>query len=120
MEPKVYKIEDGKYSVQAVVYTCGEDLSVTICGGTKPHVGAAALGVPYPSLTGDGTVSASVSVLCAAGHKEDELVRETAKQLASRFCCNVAVSAGIHIENASAQDIQRIWKNCMALLEFCY
>jgi hypothetical protein len=46
----------------------GADLVVTIGGGSRPHVGAVAVAQPRPSLKGDGTVSATASVIALLGH----------------------------------------------------
>ena len=114
MQPISYHVEDGAYSVSIDARPCGPDMSVTICGGTHPHIGAVALAIPRSSLKDENVNSASVSVLCVTGHKEDELAREAAKILASTFCCRVVVCAGIHIDDAAASNIQRLWDNALS------
>lgn len=110
------RIEDGKYSVFAQVTRCGKDISLTVGGGEVPHIGAAALAIPRPSLSVPGKISASVSVLCAPGHKEDEFVRRAAGCLAARFNCVVNISAGVHIERAAPEELKRLEGNLEALL----
>lgn len=109
-------VADGRYSVYATAMLCGNDVSVTIYGGTHHHIGAVALGIPRSSLKEDGTFSASVSVLCVTGHKEDEVARFAAKQLSAKFQCNSVVSAGIHIDQATTDEISVLWKNALAVI----
>ncbi len=107
----------GIHMLEAVILVCGQDLNVCICGGTHYHVGACALGIPRPSLNDPSVSSASVSVLTAVGHKEDEMVREAAHRLAKKFVCRVCVSAGVHIDNATKEDIRMLWENFLQLLD---
>ena len=41
----------------------GEDLVLTLSGGEKPHIGCVVQAVPRPSLSGDGTISVTSSVI---------------------------------------------------------
>ena len=109
-------IEDGKYSVSACIVRCGKDVSLTVGGGEVPHLGASALAVPRPSLNDPEVCSASTSVLCVTGHKEDEFARVAAQKIASRLNCVVNVTAGIHIEQAQPEELVRLGKNLDALL----
>lgn len=100
-----FKVGEGKYQVCLHALFCGKDASVCIYGGEAPHIGAVAVAVPRKSLTGDGSTSASVSVICITGHKEDELARHVALRLSSSWQCNVTVSAGVHVDDATKDDI---------------
>jgi hypothetical protein len=106
----------GKYQVCLHALFCGKDVSICIFGGDVPHIGAVAVAVPRKSLTGDGSDSASVSVICITGHKEDELARSMALSLSSKWLCNVTVSAGIHIDNAKQEDIAALSRNIEELM----
>ncbi|MFT8350200.1 hypothetical protein [Clostridium saccharoperbutylacetonicum] len=75
---------------------------IVIFGGDVPHIGA----VARKSLTGDGSNSASASVICITGHKEDEIARNIVLEFNSEFICNITVSAGVHIDNAKKKDIE--------------
>lgn len=81
----------------------GQDWNVSITGGEKPHIGAAALGTPYKKP--DGTWSACASVLALPTHKEDALVRQAAILLAKRARHTVLVSCGIHTDNLTPEQI---------------
>jgi len=107
---------EGMYIVEAVAVRCGNDVSVTIAGGEAYHIGASALGIPRPSLTGEDKVSASASVICVTGHKEDLLARNAALQLSSKLNCHVNVTVGLHIDHATLNDIRKLEQHCSMVL----
>jgi hypothetical protein len=117
MEVLETRVEDGKYTVAARIVPCGRDLCVTVTGGTRPHIGASALAVPRPSLSDPARTSSTVSVLCVTGHREDDFVRAAAGQLSARCNCVVTVTAGIHIDRATPEDLARLNRNLEALLQ---
>lgn len=104
------------YRVEIAVALCGPDISLTVGGGDAYHIGAAALAVPRPSLADPAAPSASASVICVTAHKEDELARAAALELATEFGCRVTVSAGIHVDDATADDIKLLLGNYAAAL----
>lgn len=111
-----YEAGEGVYRVEADVLVLGRDISAAICGGDTPHIGAVALASPRMSLADKERTSASASVICVTGHKEDELARAAALKLAATFSCQTAVVAGIHIDDATEADIRVLWKNYEAVM----
>ncbi len=105
------------YVVVASACLCGSDISICIGGGERYHIGAVALAVPRPSLKNPHQQSATTSVLTVCGHKEDDLVRRAAQRFATAFGCCVCVQAGLHIDDASPEEIQMLWANYEAVLE---
>lgn len=108
---------EDKFRVEAVAIPCGRDVAIIIGGGTEYHIGAAVLAVPRPGLADPGKLSASSSVICVTGHKDDEIARQAARSLASALGGIVTVSAGIHVDDASPQDIDILKKNFNIVLE---
>lgn len=106
----------GNHRVEVAAFVCGKDLVVVIEGGTRYHVGAVALAIPRPSLADSKQVSASASVLCVTGHKEDELARNAALQIATALNCTVTVIAGIHIDDAKPEDLRNLLDNCNCVI----
>lgn len=102
-----YRIEDAICSLWGTVTAAGDDCTITIHGGSAPHVGSVVLAVPRPSLAGAG-VSATVSCLNRTGHMDDVVATAVAKQVASARNGAVACSCGIHIDNASSGVITHI------------
>ncbi|VBB06946.1 Hypothetical protein LUCI_2188 [Lucifera butyrica] len=111
------KIGEGIHRVEAVTVVCGADVAVCIGGGERHHIGAAALAVPRPSLQDQEKVSATASVICATGHKEDELARWAALKLAASLNCRVNVTAGLHIDGAAASDFDKLTGNFQRVVE---
>lgn len=96
-----------RYKVIATACSCGADYSVTVCGGTLFHVGAVA--VAYPSASGS---EVTVSELIIPEHKDHYAARIFAEQMAGKLGCSIAVSAGIHIDDASKEEIELLLENC--------
>lgn len=101
----------GRQRVEGVALAVGRDLTVTLGGGTHYHVGAGAVAVPRPSLDDPGRLSASASVICVTGHKEDELARAVALRLATLLDRVVVVTAGLHVDGAVPDDLKALLTN---------
>ncbi|MDL2213935.1 hypothetical protein LJB76_00060 [Clostridia bacterium OttesenSCG-928-O13] len=91
----------------------GADCSVLCYGGDKPHIGAAALGVPYE--TPQGGLSATTSLLSVEKHREGTLCGELAQKLAKHLKCVVCVQCGIHYDNADQTTIKAVVQAVNAL-----
>ncbi len=107
----------GEYDIKAHIRSIGEDLLVAISGGEKPHIGAVAVAQPRPSLKDPRVTSATASVFCYVGHKEDDLAKHAAEKLAASFNTRVVVTAGIHWDNLSEEGIQKVIRHSRLLLD---
>ena len=108
---------EGKWTVSAKTQRLGKDILVAFIGGHAPHIGAAALAVPRPGISDPEKVSASASVLCKTGHKDDELSREAALRIAAACNTTVCVTVGIHIDDATSDDIEQFAQNFFYLVD---
>jgi hypothetical protein len=90
----------------------GDDVLVFLWGGERPHIGAVAAAQARPSLSGDGTTSATASVLAYPGHKEDQVVKTVAEALSARLKTNVVVTAGLHWDHLPAEGIPEVMERC--------
>lgn len=70
------KTRESSYNIEAHVRLIGQDLLVAISGGEKPHIGAVSVAQPRPSLKDPKHTSATASVICLIGHKEDEIAKK--------------------------------------------
>lgn len=86
----------------------GDDLLVSMWGGTRPHIGAVGIAVPRPSLADPGRFSATSSNFTFTGHKEDRLVKEAAELVAASLHTNVVMTAGIHWDALGLKDLETI------------
>ncbi len=107
----------GEYDLEASVRAIGEDLLVAVWGGEKPHIGAVAVAQSRPSLRDPRTTSATASVFCYVGHKEDDFAKQAAERLAATFNTRVVVTAGIHWDNLSEEGIRKVMQNSGMLLD---
>ena len=121
---RVWKNEEGfhfatdedRCGLRASARRIGGDLLVAIWGGEKPHIGAVALALPRPSLKDSGSTSATASVICVVGHKEDDLVKEASESLAAALNTRVVAAAGIHWDKLDEKGIRAVKQNGRALV----
>ena len=111
------KTNEGVYDLEAGVRLIGQDLLVAIWGGEKPHIGAVSVAQPRPSLKYPEVMSATASVICLPGHKEDELAKAASEILAAALNTPVVVTAGIHWDNISKDGIQKVIENSKILVD---
>jgi hypothetical protein len=101
-------ISRGRLKVRGFVQEVGPDILVSIWGGTRPHIGAVGMAVPRPSLNNPKKWSATSSTFTFIGHKEDTLAKEISERLATRLRKNVVVTAGLHWNSITPQEIKII------------
>ncbi|MEM2890685.1 MAG: hypothetical protein QW358_05060 [Candidatus Hadarchaeum sp.] len=101
----------GKHKVKLALLLAGKDLVAVISGGNYPHVGAVAVAIPRPSLKNPNKMSATSSTFTLIGHKDDGIAKTASEELARELNRVVVASAGIHLNNASEADIQKLVQN---------
>ncbi|MCD5406930.1 MAG: hypothetical protein LRZ99_04495 [Desulfotomaculum sp.] len=101
----------GKYGVTAIATMTSDGLVVQLTGGDKPHVGAVVMSLPRTSLSNPAVTSCNSYVLPRLNHKDDQLAKPIAEKLAKHYRMAVVVVAGLHIENATSQDIEKLIDN---------
>ena len=110
------KTKEEAYGLEASVREIGEDLLIAIWGGGKPHIGAVAVAQPRPSLKDESVVSATASVFCYLGHKDDIIAKEAAEKLSATLNTNVTVTAGVHWDDIDEAGIKAIIANSQELV----
>jgi hypothetical protein len=111
------KTDKEAYNLEAFVKRIGEDLLVAIWGGDRHHIGAVAVAQPRPSLKNRGVRSATASVFCYVGHKDDVIAKEAAEKISSALNTNVTVTAGVHWENFDEMRMKNVMDNSRQLIE---
>ena len=86
----------------------GDDLFICVSGGERPHIGCTVLAIPRPSLTGDGSISATSSVLNVTGHKDEAICRLLAERAAAARNCTVVCTGGFHMDNITPDQISEL------------
>ena len=97
---------EGRYRVHAAGRRCGGDLAVAVLGGEREHVGAVSLALYEPERD-----SATVSTVTVPGHRDDAVAARFAKELSRALRCTVSVTAGVHIDGASPEEIGTLLQN---------
>lgn len=94
--------------IKVSVMKVGKDYNLVLTGGESPHIGCTVLSVPRPSLTGDGSVSATSSVINITSHKDEKICRYLAERTACKKNAVTVCSGGVHIDGITNGQIQDI------------
>jgi len=116
MQTFIITERSGPYEVHAQVNILGRDLEVNLLGGER-HIGAVGMAEARPSLRDPQQRSATGSVFTYLSHKEDEIVKPVAEELASRLNRKVVVVAGIHWDHIPVEGIKAVGEICRRLTE---
>ena len=107
----VFACGEGKLKVALEVFRHDEGLNAILTGGEKTHVGAVVLALPRVSLRGEGA-SCDCYVIPVPGHKDDVIAKTLATALCRAVGEPVCVSAGVHIDHATEEEIRILLDNC--------
>ncbi len=100
---------EGRYRVWADLMEAGDDLLILIGGGECPHIGSVSLAEP----------GCSTKTISSPGHKERIVTTSASEMIAKATGKRCLVAAGIHIDNASKEEIALLLANseaCIRLL----
>nr|WP_296049170.1 hypothetical protein [uncultured Blautia sp.] len=86
----------------------GEDILVCLQGGERPHLGCVVQTEPRESLTGDGSVSATSSVLNYLGHKDEVVCRYVAEKISRELKRRVVCTGGFHKDGINVDEIREV------------
>jgi gallate decarboxylase subunit D len=106
----------GDFEIHAQVNFLGHDLEVNLLGGER-HIGAVGMAEARPSLRDPQKISATGSVFTFLSHKEDEIVKPMAEELAKRLERKVVVVAGIHWDRLPTEGIGAVRDICRRITE---
>jgi hypothetical protein len=96
---------EGRTRVNLLASAMGEDLIVSI-HNENAHLGAVAIG-EYDHKN----QRASVSVITRLGHKDDAVAQKAAYLISKATKRPVCVIAGIHLDNITGEEIEKVLKN---------
>ncbi len=98
---------EGKYKVWLDKIELDEDIVCVVGGGEKSHIGSVVIVVP-----GD-----KPNVMARKGHHDHEVLVPLAEGICGKLNQTVVVVGGIHIDNATEEEINIIKSNCEELLK---
>lgn len=97
----------GKHLVWFEQTRIGDDILILVGGGELPHIGGVVMKVP----------GEEIRVLTIGIHKDHHVLIPIAEAAARKYDTTVVVTGGVHIDDATKEDIALIMKNCKALHE---
>lgn len=112
------EVLDETCGITCQIVPMGKDFTLSVFGGTLPHVGSVVMAQARPSLTGTG-ISATSSLLNCVGHKDEAVARKFAEAVAVQNNCTAVCACGIHLDAITPKQLQQVQICCDRLLEKC-
>lgn len=113
---------DGRYTVHVDAFsTEGKGLCAFLYGSEIPHNGGTVVAVPRlkSNSTHDHDFTADIWISAVPHHKDTEIAVPIAKLMAVQLNEPISLTAGIHIDKASREEINLLFQNCQeAALQF--
>lgn len=101
-------VEAAGCQLEISVAFVGEDVLVCLQGGERPHLGCVVQTEPRESLTGDGSMSATSSILNFPGHKDEVVCRYVAEKISRELNRRVVCTGGFHKDGISVEEIREV------------
>lgn len=98
----------GKHQVHLEKHELGPHLLYVLKGGQTPHIGGVVLCEP----------GKEPQVIRLGSHKDHLVLQPLAETACEKYDTTVIVVGGIHVDNATTEDIEIILSNCK-VLESC-
>jgi len=111
----IESISDGRYSLQAVITVTMSGINIYLGGGERDHIGSIAVSIPRESLTGSGKISCTTSIFNLLSHKDGDIAIIASEEVCKRTNQVTVVCAGIHVDNATPDELRRLEKNARSL-----
>jgi len=103
---------EGRLGVHIQAILTADGLAVFLTGGEKPHIGGVVMSVPWSSQLVSGR-RPQTWVTPRSGHRDTDVATLVAEHLCKEIGCCTAVIAGIHIDNATSQEIDILVQNSL-------
>ena len=94
--------------IRVYVKCLGSDYQIVVEGGERPHLGSTVLAIPRPSLSGDGSVSCTSSVINVPGHKDEHICRILAERVAIKKNAVAMCTGGFHVDRITNEQIEEV------------
>ena len=101
----------GKHKLELSGFDTGEGVVAYLIGGELPHVGGVVLATPRLSISGSGDTSCDIYSIPVTGHLDNELGAHVAKELCRNLQVPISITSGIHVDNATENDLRLILEN---------
>ena len=97
----------GKYKVFLEEKQLDDDIIYILSGGEKSHIGSIVICEP----------SKKPQVIVLEGHYDHIVLQPIAEEACKKYKVRIAAIGGIHIDNASKDEIDKIIENCKGFLK---
>jgi metal-dependent hydrolase (beta-lactamase superfamily II) len=103
----VITLGEGRCKVWIEKKKVGKDLLLTLGGGEKPHIGGIVICEP----------GKKANVLPLNGHCNHIILKDIAEHYCKKEGVRVVALGGVHINNASKEEIKKVIENCKELIK---
>ena len=100
-------LDEGRYKVWVDKHWIGNDIVLLVGGGDKPHIGGIVVCKP----------NEPPYILSLPKHRDVEALKIIASIVSKKYNTTCSVIGGIHIDNATKDEINKILENCRKLAE---
>ncbi|UCD13507.1 MAG: hypothetical protein JSW60_08115 [Thermoplasmatales archaeon] len=96
---------EGKFKVWLEEKKIGDDLLYVLGGGERTHIGGIVFCEP----------NKEPRIIRLPGHYDDVVLKSIAEAACKKYGTRVVATGGVHIENATKDEIEKIVENCREL-----
>ena len=97
---------EGKYKVWIEEKKIGDGILYILGGGERTHIGGIVVCEP----------DKPPEVIRLEGHYDDIVLKPIAEMACKKYKTKVVALGGVHIDNASKEDIDKLVENCRSLI----
>jgi hypothetical protein len=101
----MYTAGEGKYKVWLKEENLGDNKVYILGGGEKPHIGGVVVKEPGKEF----------QVIGLEGHYDHMVLKPIAEEACKKYNTTVCAVGGVHIDDASKDEIDLLVKNCREL-----
>ena len=98
---------EGKYKVFLEEKKIGDDLVYILGGGERSHIGGLVICEP----------GSNPQAIRLRGHFDDIVLKPIAETACKKYKTKVVAVGGVHVDNASQEEIDLLVKNCKELVK---
>jgi len=95
----------GKYKVWLQRHQIGDDLVFFLGGGERSHIGGVVIVEP----------GKKIKAMRLSGHYDDIVLQPIAEAACKKYNTKVVAIGGVHVDNATKQEIDILVENCKKL-----
>ncbi len=106
----------GRHNLVLEAQSIGKDLLILIYGGDEHHIGSVSIAYPTKSHYRDAS-TISLNSTSLPGHKDYVLSNVIAEKLSKALMLVVTVIVGIHMDNATEDEIKSVVKESIEMAD---